>query len=88
MYSQCISLYLLCNKLPQTLVAQSIKPWSSRCGAVEMHLRGTMRLWVRSLASPRGLRIWSCCELWCRSPMQLGSGMAVAVAKAGGCSSD
>ena len=38
MYSQCISLYLLCNKLPQTLVAQSIKPWSSHCGTVETNL--------------------------------------------------
>ena len=25
-----------------------------------------MRLWVQSLASLSGLRIWSCCELWCR----------------------
>ena len=28
---------------------------------------GTMRLWVPSLASLSGLRIWRCCELWCRS---------------------
>ena len=27
---------------------------------------GNMRLWVRSLASLGGLRIWRCCELWCR----------------------
>ena len=27
----------------------------------------TMRLWVRSLATLSGLRIWHCCELWCRS---------------------
>ena len=27
---------------------------------------GTMRLWVRSLALLSGLRILSCCELWCR----------------------
>ena len=26
---------------------------------------GTMRLWVRSLTSLRGLRIWCCRELWC-----------------------
>ena len=38
-----------------------------------------MRLWVRSLASISGLRIQCCRELWCRSQMQLGSGMAVAV---------
>ena len=28
---------------------------------------GTMKLQVRSLASLSGLRIWHCCELWCRS---------------------
>ena len=27
---------------------------------------GSMRLWVRSLASFSGLRIQHCCELWCR----------------------
>ena len=27
---------------------------------------GTMRLWVRSPASLSVLRIWCCCELWCR----------------------
>ena len=32
-----------------------------------------MRLWVRSPASLRGLRIWHCHELWCRSQMRLGS---------------
>ena len=26
-----------------------------------------------------GLRIWHCCDLWCRLQMQLGSGVAVAV---------
>ena len=41
---------------------------------------GTMRLQVQSLASPNGLRIWHCRELWCRSKMRLGSGVAVAVA--------
>ena len=33
---------------------------------------GTMRLWVESLASLSGLRIWRCCELWYRSQMWLG----------------
>ena len=28
---------------------------------------GTMRLQVWSLSSLSGLRIWHCCELWCRS---------------------
>ena len=34
------------------------------------------------------LRIWHCHELWCRSKMRLGSGVAVAVVQAGSCSSD
>ena len=42
--------------------------------------RGTMRLWVRSLASLSGLRIWRCHELRCRSQTWLGSGVAMAVA--------
>ena len=46
----------------------------------------TIRLQVPSLALLSGLRIWRCCELWGRSQMQLGSG--VAMAKAGSYSSD
>ena len=49
---------------------------------------GTMRLRVQSLALLSGLRIWCCCELWCRSQARFGSGVAVAVAQAGGYSSD
>ena len=49
---------------------------------------GTMRLQVRSLASLSGLRIQHCRELWCWSQMQLGSGVAEAVAQASSCSSD
>ena len=49
---------------------------------------GTMRLQVRSLALLSGLRIRYRHELWCRSQMQLGSGVAVVVAQAGSCSSD
>ena len=40
------------------------------------------RMWVRSLALPRGSGIWRCCELWCTSQTQLKSGVAVAVAEA------
>ena len=43
---------------------------------------------VRSQASLSGLKIQCCRELWCRSQMQLGSSIAVAVAKAGSCCSD
>ena len=41
---------------------------------------GAVRLQVRSLSLPSGLRIWSYLELWCRSQMLLGSGVAVALA--------
>ena len=47
-----------------------------------------MRLWVLSLALLSGLRIWHCRELWCRLQTRLGSCIAVAVAVAGGYSSD
>ena len=43
------------------------------------------RTQVRSLVSLSRLRIRHCCELWCRSQTQLGSGVAVAVA--GSCGS-
>ena len=47
-----------------------------------------MAQWVKNPTSihedtglmPGGLRIWCCRELWHRSQMQLGSGIAVAVA--------
>ena len=47
-----------------------------------------MRLRLQSLALLSELRMQRCRELWCRSQMWLGSGVAVAVAKAGSCSSD
>ena len=40
----------------------------------------SMRIQVLSLASLSGLRILCGCALWCRSQMQLESGVAVAVA--------
>ena len=39
---------------------------------------GTMRFWVRSLASLSGLGIQCCRELWCRSQTWLGSPVAMA----------
>ena len=42
-------------------------------------------MWVRSLASLSGLRIWRGCALWCGSLTRLGSCIAVAVGWAGGC---
>ena len=41
---------------------------------------GTMRLWVRSLASISELSIQRSRELWYRSQTQLGSGVAVVLA--------
>ena len=46
-----------------------------------------MRMQVQTLALLSGLRIQCCCELWYRSQMWLRSGSAVAVVKAGSCSS-
>ena len=70
------------NKHPESC------PESCPESPVESNPLGTMRLWIWSLASRSGLRIWRGCELWCRSQMQLGSCVAVAMAKAGSCSSD
>ena len=47
-----------------------------------------MKLRVQSLALLSGLRIRHCCELWCRLQMWLWSRVAVALAQAGGYSSD
>ena len=49
---------------------------------------GTMRLRVRSLPFLSGLTIRRCRELWCRLQTRLGSHVAVALAWAGGYSSD
>ena len=47
-----------------------------------------MRMWVWSLTSLSGLRIWHCRELWYSSQMWLAFYIAVAVAQAGSCSFD
>ena len=47
-----------------------------------------MRTLVQFLASFNGLRFRCCCELWCRLQTWLGSLVAVALAQAGGYSSD
>ena len=45
---------------------------SGKTGSVD---GSAMRIWVRSLALLNGLRVRHCCELCCRSQMQLGSGV-------------
>ena len=44
------------------------------------NLTNILRVWVRSLTLLSGLRIWRCCELWCRLQIQLRSCIAMAVA--------
>ena len=57
------------------------KKWSSHCGSADQGPdMVSVRIEVRSLASLSGLRIWHCCKLQHRLKMQLGSGVAVAVA--------
>ena len=56
---------------------------SSHCDSVVMNPASIHEDMGRSLAPLSGLRIWHCLELWCRSQMQLGSGIAVALAWAG-----
>jgi len=51
-----------------------------RSSPAEMNLTSTHEEVVSSLALLSGSGIWCCCQLWCRLQMQLGSGVAVAVA--------
>ena len=70
----------LLSKRPQTgVLVAAQQEWT--------HLVYT-RIWVWSLASLSGLRIWCCHKLWHRLQTQLGSGGAVAAAQASNCSSD
>ena len=48
----------------------------------------SIRTQVQSLALLSGLGIQHCCKLWCRSKKRFRSGVAVAVAQAGSCSSN
>ena len=56
------------------------KEKGSSCRGLQKQIwLASMRMQVWWLASLSGLRIWHFCELWCRSQMQFGSGIAVAV---------
>ena len=66
----------------RTLRLQPLKKKKTRVPIVAQQKRirlVSMRMQVRSLALLSGLRIRRCRELWCRSQMWLGSGVAVAV---------
>ena len=60
----------------------------SHCATVKWVQLVSMKMHVPSLALLPGLRIWHCCELWCRLKMWFGSWVAVAMEGAGGYSSD
>ena len=64
-------------------------PWSSCCGSAgEEPSIVSLRMWVQSLASLSGLRVWCCHRLQCRSHVGLRSCVAVAVMLVGSCSPD
>ena len=79
------SSYLLShNGSSLILIFLGCHSWDNRNALRSSH-RGSvvnepMRTRVQSLALLSGLRIWCCCELWCRLQIQLGSGVSVAVA--------
>ena len=77
---------LVINKLTHIISSVLIFYKRSSCGLRTQLV--SMRMQVGYLASLSGLRIWHCCELQRRSQMWLRSGVAVAVAQAGSCSSD
>ena len=61
---------------------------SSRRGSAEMNPIRNHEVAGSIPGLTHGLRIWCCYELWYGSQTQLGYGVAVAVAQAGGSSSD
>ena len=73
-----------CRHLGQRMYCKEFLLWLSR---LRIQLE-SMRMWVQSLALLSGLRILCCRELWHRSQMWFGFGIAVAVVSAGSCSSN
>ena len=70
----------LWNIQSATVVDLTSKIARSSChGSVETYLI-FIRMQVQSLDLLSGLKIQHCCEVWCRSKVQLRSGIAVAVA--------
>ena len=58
---------------------QSLTAGSSRCSSAFTNPTGICEDKDSVLGLAGGLRIWHCYELWCRSQMQLGSCIALAV---------
>ena len=90
--------HLVQSQAPQPCNFLTLESWASSISSLDFwsSLHGSasqepdivpMKMWVPSLGLHCGLRIWRCCELWCRSQIQLGPGVTVAVVQAGGCSS-
>ena len=65
---------------PRKCSPRKKKLGSSRCGESEMNPTGNHEVVGSIPGLISGLRIRCCRELWCRSHMCLGSGIAVAVA--------
>ena len=68
------------NKIKSEFFKKDKQNGSSNGGSVETKLTSIHEDVVQSLAFLSGLRFWCCHELWCRSQMWLGPGIAVAVA--------
>ena len=67
---------------------KELQIWSSRRGAVETNPTTNHEVEGSIPGLAHGSRIWRCCELWYRPQTRLGLAVAVAVAQAGGYSSD
>ena len=62
--------FVFLGPLPKHMEVTRLGVYSELCcgsGGYEPNWYVSRRMWVRSLASHRGLRIWCCRELWCRS---------------------
>ena len=78
-FHMLLSIYLYYFVYISSILPTSKLGWGVHIVEQQKQIRlGITRLQVRSLAS-LGLRIWCCCDLWCRLQMWLGSGVAVAV---------
>ena len=61
------------------MLLRNIRSFHRGLAVMNLARLASMSMWVGSLASLSGLRLWHCHELWYRFQMQLGSGIAVDV---------